>query len=82
MTKVPKDRVTPEFRAVLSRFEESLNSASMDLVNSLVALGWTQGEAQGFLMDVIKNANFDLPEKGKEEVPDEFLYGQQTEDIN
>jgi hypothetical protein len=76
MARVPKDRATPEFKAAVGRFETGLNTVCLELVQSLMSQGWTQGEAEGFLKNLVSGVQFNLPEKGKDEIADEFLYGQ------
>ena len=76
MVRIPKVRNTARFQAIMSKFEHSMTTVCAELVADLMAEGWTQGEAEGFMKELMKNINFNLPPKGTEEIADEFLYGQ------
>ena len=60
----------------MAKFEQSMTTVCAELVADLMAEGWTQGEAEQFMKQLIQQTNFDIPEKGAEEIADEFLYAQ------
>ena len=80
MVKVPRDKATPRFREICAKFEQSMTSVCAELVADLMAEGWTQGEAEHFMKSLIQNTRFDLPEKGRDEIADEFLYSRHAPD--